>query len=143
MLARVGPGTDASADKLMWDTAAEKVSSGWLAGPFSDDEMTRRHGELWLSARRFVIVQSGKYRQIDDFSEHVHNSTVWSDERIPLGGVDEIVVIIKTIVGAISERGVVSIGGVHGRLHGSWSASAARKLLGAGVRPQVSLQAAA
>ena len=130
LISRVGPGSDPEADTLMWKTALEEKDAGWLLGPFDEAEMDHRHGSLWLAARRFVIVQSGKYRQIDDYSEHGHNSTVWTDERIPMGGVDEILVLAKIMAGAVSGDRRVKIGGVQGLLHSSWSLPEARSLVG-------------
>jgi hypothetical protein len=130
MMSRIGPSSDPEADVLMMETALSERDSGWLSGPFTEAEMTSRHGSLWLAARRFSIIQSGKFRQIDDFSAEGHNSTVWTDEKIPLGGVDEIVVLAKTFAGAVSDTRSVQVGDLQGRLHDSWSLSEARQLLG-------------
>ena len=130
LIARVGPGLDPESDALMWTTALEERDAGWLQGPFEEADMDKRHGALWLAARRFVIVQSGKYRQIDDYSEHGHNSTVWTDERIPMGGVDEILVLAKMMAGAVDGDRKVKLGGVQGKLHSSWTLEEARSLVG-------------
>ena len=130
LMSRVGPGDDKEADSLMWTTALEERDAGWLQGPFDEEEMNLRHGPLWLAARRFVILQSGKYRQIDDYSEHGHNATVWTDERIPMGGVDEIIVLAKTMVGSVNSDRTVSLGGMQGVLHPSWSLAEAQTLVG-------------
>ena len=42
-------------------TPDSEVERGWASGPFTEEEMTKRMGPLWLPARRFGIEQGDKY----------------------------------------------------------------------------------
>ena len=73
-----------------------EVARQWADGPFSELEMIRRHGPLFLPCRRFGVQQgtdkhgNPKVRPIDDFSEYFHNSCVTSYDKVTVASVDAI-----------------------------------------------------
>ena len=73
-----------------------EVARQWADGPFSELEMIRRHGPLFLPCRRFGAQQgtdkqgNPKVRPIDDFSEYFHNPCVTSYDKVTVAGVDAI-----------------------------------------------------
>ena len=69
----------------------EEVEEGKAEGPFTEEEMSRRLGPLWASARRFGLQQAAGTRPIDDFSLFGHNDSSGGEEKVDLGGVDAIV----------------------------------------------------
>ena len=78
-------------DQLVWDSALEEVSGGFLKGPFSAQELEGEVGALWIAARRFGITQGGKFRPIDDFSEYGVNGAYGLREKAQMKGMDQIV----------------------------------------------------
>jgi len=76
---------------------AIEVSNGWISEGMSETEVTSQLGESWVPARRFIIQQSGKHRLIDDFSVSSANAAVTHCEKIDVGGIDEILVLAKTL----------------------------------------------
>ena len=43
-----------------------------LKGPYDAGELSKLvESDCWVAARRFPVVQKGKTRPIDDFSEHM------------------------------------------------------------------------
>ena len=87
--------------------AGEDVA--WLRGPFTQAEVTRQLGRLWVPVRRFGIFQGGKIRLIDDASEFGPNATVYVYEKVDLGGIDEVVAIVCAWRTAILDDGTVSV----------------------------------
>ena len=71
-------------------TLAER-DRGWLAGPFTPQELRQRNGPLWNPNPRFALRQGAKTRLIDDFSYYSTNATVAQGEKLNLGGVDEVI----------------------------------------------------
>jgi len=57
-IAAMGPSQDAKLDDVVTEATRDEVDRGWLVGPFSREELDRRHG-LWVPARRFGIWQGG------------------------------------------------------------------------------------
>ena len=61
----------AKSDLEVWEiTSKESAEYGWLSGPMTFAQLCEEFGEVWTPVRRFGIVQSGKTRVIDDFSEN-------------------------------------------------------------------------
>ena len=111
-------------DFLDEESAAE-VENGWLSGPLSPDEVRALHGPCWVMNRRFAIQQGSKHRLIDDFSEFLTNSTIGPQEKLQLGGVDEVLAFAKTIM-AVQAGELKETKDRNGRtwkfdLHSEWS----------------------
>jgi hypothetical protein len=124
------PGIDAAVHA---ETMAE-VERGWLVGPFSQAEVTRRLGKIWTAARRFGILQGGKLRCIDDYSEFQINAAFGSSEKIDCGGVDEILVAARSLIKALAKPDVVvelsSGSTLRGTRHEEWGFVRMRRLVG-------------
>lgn len=58
----------------VWDVTTQEVERGWLAGPFTEEEMPSKHGPLFVASPRFGVVQSDKLRPIDDMSVSLVNA---------------------------------------------------------------------
>ena len=72
-----------------------EVAKGWASGPFTEEELTQRHGPLWSCCKRFGVSQGDKVRQIDDFSIGFHNACVTMTDKVNVSGVDGIANFIK------------------------------------------------
>ena len=73
---------DEELDKAVYQATVEERSKGWLdsQGPFSEEELRKRLGPLFVINRRFGIKQGGKIRAIDNYSSSFVNlsySTPW------------------------------------------------------------------
>ena len=123
---------DPELDRAVYSSTLEEVSRGALCGPFSSLEISTRLGPLWVPARRFGLRQGakGKIREIDDFSIFGLNSTVVSDERISLGGTDEILALIKAMAESVDECGRVRLGKFKGSRHKDWEGDSVASLEG-------------
>ena len=68
--------------------------------PFSKTNRHKKLGPLWVASRRFALRQKSKIRLIDDLSEYGPNFAVGISEKIDLGGIDEVVCMIKAWIKA-------------------------------------------
>ena len=80
---------DEEMDREIYSATVEEVSSGWLRGPFSPADLTKRLGK-WIPSRRFGVKQAGKIRVIDDYTESGINSGLRSQETVNPGDLDVI-----------------------------------------------------
>ena len=65
-MAKSGGSHDAKLVAEIWDTTRSEIMKGWFQGPFTEEELTRRLGPLWVVSRRFGIWQRGAVRVLDD-----------------------------------------------------------------------------
>eukprot|EP00435_Cladocopium_sp_Y103_P059062 s2761_g21.t1 len=120
----------------VWNETLEQADpeKGWVNGPFSAEEITQRHGQGWIPARRFGVRQGGKVRAVDDFSQFLINSTVSCHEKIDLEGIDTICATARFFLGAMRDSAAWVLphaDGVHsGTLALEWRDSVARDLFG-------------
>jgi hypothetical protein len=131
----VRPSGDHELDAALQAMTDDDVASGFLVGPFTSEELDRRHGPLWIPARRFAIRQGGRFRAIDDFSVFGQNATVVSGRRVTMGSVDAIIAMAKLMGSAVREDRTVSITSpsgfvFEGILHPEWTLEEARKVVG-------------
>ena len=129
------PSEDKELDQAVYQTTKDERDKGWLEGPFSEDELKRRLGPLFVINNRFGIMQGGKVRAIDNYSSSFVNLAYATPWRLEFGGVDLIVNTAKSMLAALSDEGTVRIelgcGTIlEGRLHPTLTVSQARKLVG-------------
>jgi len=67
-----------------------ETAKGWAFGPYSEEEIVKKHGPTCVPCRRFGLDQGKKIRLIDDFSENFHNACVTCYEKVTVDGVDAI-----------------------------------------------------
>ena len=79
--------------EAVWKATISETAKGWLEGPLTAEDVTKKPGPLWAPSRRFGIVQGGKIRNIDDMSEFSINQTYGTPEKLDLGGIDEVVAL--------------------------------------------------
>jgi hypothetical protein len=84
-------------DDEVFKQTTDEVKSGWLSGPFSEDQLNSKF-EWWVPARRFGIVQGSKTRVIDDFSECSQNDATTTHERLDTGGIDAVAALVRAIM---------------------------------------------
>ena len=89
------PAGDLPLWEAVYTATSEEVAAGWLVGPLTAEEVTNRVGPLWVPSRRFGVVQGSKVRPIDDFSEFWVNEAVTTQNKLDLGGVDELAAVAK------------------------------------------------
>ena len=116
-------------DKDTWDATMEEAGDkSWLDGPYSWGELENMFGGAWTPVRRFGIVQSGKLRVIDDFSENGTNSAYACQEKLDLRTLDHLTWSAVQISESIWKTGkvelVLSTGEkLSGKVHEGWSKS--------------------
>ena len=103
-----------------------------MGGPYTYDEVTERHGPLWMPARRFALKQGTKeddrgktqikWRLIDDYAENGVNDAANLTETIMPSGTDVTVANAK----AWSEAFKDPSGKIHIELAGGESLSGTR-----------------
>ena len=71
-------------------TREEAESKGWLEGPLEIPDIEERSGGKWILVKRFHVVQRGKIRPIDDFSQCAVNDAFGCCERVELRTLDEL-----------------------------------------------------
>ena len=90
-------------DRLLWETTLQERDSGWLTGPFDEDEVSRIFGtEQWNVTRRFLIIQGGKPRIIDDGRESNINAALTTHEKLTLMDVDSVACALRAIAEALT-----------------------------------------
>ena len=110
----------------VWEKTMEQVASqkGWVKGPFTAEELTNRVGPHWIPARRFGVRQSGKIREVDDFSQYMINASTELHEKLDLESLDNICAAARFFMGAVdihgSVRAPLSGGTELGMAHGFW-----------------------
>ena len=127
---------DPAVAKAVWDESLQQVNKGWLAGPFTWEQMDERFGGTWIASKRFGVCQGDKVRAVDDLSQFQVNASVTETEKIQLEGLDDIVALARfflgaTVQGTKSFRLPMANGGTyHGRLHRDFRNGLARHLRG-------------
>ena len=90
-------------DQLVWQQTMEEKDSGWLQGPFSEDEISQMVGSPnWLAARRFPLEQKDKVRLIDDALASGLNSAYGTSNKLVLFDVDTLVALSIQIAKALA-----------------------------------------
>lgn len=126
---------DMELNKDVWEITMKEVEKGWLQGPLSDSQVKSLVGPLYVVSPRFGLRQSDKVRPIDDMSISLVNSSFAASYSLELDGVDGIAVLARTMAGAVTDDGRVSLklsdgSSLEGSLHFSLDVTAARTILG-------------
>ena len=121
--------------KQVWDATMEERGEGWVSGPYTEEELLRILGPLFVASKRFGIDQGGKIRVIDDLSASLVNPAFGCEETVSLGGIDELAALARTMLQMVSDEGWVEVtlsnGTVlSGKLHDSLTVEEARQLAG-------------
>lgn len=100
LLGSIRSSGDPDLDKRLYEKVLEEEKAGWIAGPFSEEQLNKMLGPLWVASRRFGLLQDSgaKLRPIDDLSESFVNSCFGSFEKVNLPGVDGIAAIVKALM---------------------------------------------
>ena len=83
------------ASRELWKITLEERDRGECRGPFTADELGKRHPRGWAAASRFGVSQKGKLRPCDNYSLYGHNATSASEETVDTDGPDAIVNVGK------------------------------------------------
>jgi hypothetical protein len=94
--------SDPELEEFIRKETAEEVRRGWAAGPYTEEELSRELGPLWVASHRFAV-RGAKLRVIDDYSMSHVNATVGVQERIALGDLDTIASNVKAWACAMRE----------------------------------------
>ncbi|CAE7519874.1 unnamed protein product [Symbiodinium sp. CCMP2592] len=127
---------DPDVARSVWEESLAQVKKGWLAGPFTWEQMDQKYGGTWVASKRFGVSQGDKVRAVDDLSQFQVNASVTETEKIQLEGLDDIVALARfhlgsTVAGTKVFRLPMSGGGVYqGRLHRDFRDGRARNLKG-------------
>ena len=126
---------DPELGKILWETTLKECEQGFLEGPFSSVEQVQQvlGCDNFVCSRRFVIIQNGKPRVIDDLKESCVNSAYTAVDRLALHDIDFVASIAflisrlchqeKQSFSLPLEDGSVLKGAVHRdfRTHAAWS----------------------
>ena len=103
---------------------------GTMTGPYTKQKVGGMFGRKWVPVPRLVIDQNGEYRFIDDTSIFLQNSTVARSFKLTLGGIDELVSLVRAWLAAAKPGGRVVVvmpdgSRREGKLHKDWSVKSA------------------
>jgi hypothetical protein len=85
-------------DAELWRQVREEVGAGWLSDPMSSiDEVKQILGPFVL-ARRFPLLQKGKFRPIDDLNEANTNLAFGYEDKLSFHDVDVIAATVNAIL---------------------------------------------
>ncbi|CAE7224143.1 unnamed protein product [Symbiodinium sp. CCMP2592] len=116
----------------LWDKTLTEVAEGFLEGPLTEEELTRRYGDAWAPVRRFAVIQSSggkrKLRPIDDYSENLVNGSFSYGDKLDLRALDEIIAICRFWIRAHTTEhqfflDMASGPPLVGRVHPAWAGS--------------------
>ena len=121
--------------QVLWETTLKECDQGFLEGPFdSMDEVRSVLGsDDFVCSRRFVVLQNGKPRVIDDLKESNINAAYTAVDRLALQDIDFVSSLAFTISRACRsesprfelplEDGTVLGGSIHAdfRKHPQWA----------------------
>ena len=135
ILGKTAATADDEAAAQVWQDAQEEVSRGWLTGPYTEEDLKRVLGPLFVVSKRFGLKQADKVRAIDDLSESLVNSAFGASYKLDLPGVDGISVMARTFLECVSSDGKVYLklsdgSSLRGVLHPSLSSCDAKNLRG-------------
>ena len=80
---------DCEAQKALWEKTMEEVERREARGPFTAEQLDKRHPQGWIAARRFGVPQKGSWRAVDDY--RISNASSSTEETVDTDGPDEIV----------------------------------------------------
>ena len=85
--------------EAIWSKTMKEVEEGSMAGPFTKEEMFRKHGRFFNVVPSFGLQQGEKYRRIDDHSASHNNAAAERRQRIQMANADYyLVVMLKRMV---------------------------------------------
>ena len=122
-------------DEEVWRLTQDEVQQNLIVGPLNEHERTQWLGKKWVPARRFGIVQSGKTRPVDNFSEFGTNQAFGSTEKVDLLSIDHVVAWSRALLESVTNDRKVRVlssdgTALEGSLHPSWTLVEWRKLAG-------------
>ena len=124
IISACGSSGDSGRDAALFAKTLEERDSGWLRGPFSEQEVTEQLGPSWVPSRRFGLQQSDKLRPIDDASEPGINDALMTTEKLQLHDLDVVVETLKYIQDCVVDKNIymeLSTGEVlQGSVHEDW-----------------------
>jgi predicted RecB family endonuclease/ribonuclease HI len=92
---------DEAVDAELWEKTCKEKEAGWLQGPVPFKEI-EHDGRL---TRRFPVVQSGKVRCVDNFSESQINDAVTLQNRVTVDGADTVAAMCAEKMRALQSAG--------------------------------------
>ena len=95
---------DPEAQKVLWEKTLDEVKRKECKGPFTAEQLDRRHPGGWLSAKRFGVPQKGSWRAVDDYSLFGLNATSSTEETVDTDGPDEVIGTSKFWVLALQSK---------------------------------------
>ena len=110
-------GDDPELSKILWETSLSEVDMGFLEGPFESisDVQNVVDASSFVCSRRFVIIQSGKPRVIDDLRESGINEAFTIVDRLSLHDVDFVSSMLAFLASALIDKHSISMELLDGR----------------------------
>ncbi|CAJ1399746.1 unnamed protein product, partial [Effrenium voratum] len=92
---------DPQVDEQLWEKTAKELADGWLVGPLPISSV-ELEGRL---SRRFPIVQGGKVRPIDNYSESQVNDAITVVNRATVDGTDVQAAMAASLIRELDKAG--------------------------------------
>ena len=92
---------DPQVDEQLWEKTAKELADGWLVGPLPISSV-ESEGRL---SRRFPIVQGGKVRPIDNYSESQVNDAITVVNRATVDGTDVQAAMAASLIRELDKAG--------------------------------------
>ena len=113
----------------------EELKLGECRGPFTAQQMDRRHPHGWVDGPRIPVVQRKGVRPCEHYSAYGQNCTAGARETADTDGIDSISAMIKVWARLLASGGEIQVelpDGTRrtGRRHPSFTPREARRLLG-------------
>eukprot|EP00971_Amphidinium_carterae_P021087 416287-Amphidinium_carterae.1 len=90
ILQQIGPAGD-SADRTLWTVTMQERDAGWLSDPLQLTDARKQLGAHYVPAKRFLVVQKGKDRPVDDYTISGANALIKVCEKPYMQSLDVLV----------------------------------------------------
>eukprot|EP00971_Amphidinium_carterae_P187211 3715677-Amphidinium_carterae.1 len=90
ILQQIGPDRD-DLDHALWSVTEQECKAGWLGEPLDPKQAKAQLGWNYVPAKRFLVVQKGKNRPVDDYTISGANSLITVREKPFMQSLDVLV----------------------------------------------------
>ena len=126
---------DPAVEEQLRQATKEELREKECRGPFTAEEMDKRHPQGWVDGPRIPVLQRKGVRPCEHYSAYGQNCTSSAKETVDTEGIDHILAMIKVWTKLLESKGTIRIelpdgSFKEGRRHPAFDTKAARELLG-------------